>query len=142
MRIKNEHVRSIPRPPQEIFDALVRVGTDDDSVWPAPSIPFKRTPGPLRVGQTKERHGIIRAVLGELDPCKKMVWRADLSFLKGTHGFEITETSSGCDVAHVLDAKLAWWFVPVWFVKVRKIHDWILEALLDRLESPEVVASR
>ncbi len=60
----------------------------------------------------------------------------------GRHGLEITETSSGYDVAHVLDAKLSWWFVSVRSAKVRKIHDWILEALLDRLESPEIVASR
>jgi hypothetical protein len=33
----------------------------------------------------------------------------------GRHGFEITETASGCDVAHVLDAKLSWWFVSVRF---------------------------
>lgn len=137
MRIKNEHGRSIARPPREVFEALERVGTDDDSIWPAPSIPFERTPGPLRVGETKERHGIIRAVLDELDADKKMVWRADLPFLKGTHGFEITETPTGCDVAHVLDAKLAWWFVPIWVFKVRGIHDRILERLLDRLEPSE-----
>lgn len=136
MRIRNQHTRSIARAPREVFEDLERVGTDDDSIWPAPSIPFERTPGPLRVGETREQHGIIRAVLDELDPDKKMVWRADLSFLKGTHGFEITETPSGCDVAHVLDAKLAWWFVPVWVLKVREIHDRILERLLDGLESP------
>ena len=136
MRVRNEHSRSIARPPEEVFEALERVGTEDDSVWPARSIPFERTPGPLKVGETKERHGIIRAVLDELDTNKKMVWRAELPFLKGTHGFEITETPTGCRVAHVLDAELAWWFAPVWAFKVRGIHDWILEALLDRLECP------
>jgi len=141
MRIKNEHARSIARPPREVFEALERVGTDDDSVWPAPSIPFRRTPGPLRVGETKERHGIIRAVLDELDTDKKMVWRADLSFLKGTHGFEITETANGCHVRHVLDGEVAWWFAPVWLFKVRGIHDWILERLLDGLEAPTATPS-
>lgn len=134
MHVRNEHSRAIARPPSEVFEALECVGTDEDSIWPAPSIPFRRTAGPLRVGETKERHGIIRAVLDELDTNRKLVWRAELSFLEGTHGFEITETPTGCDVAHVLDAKLAWWFVPVWVFKVRKIHDHILEALLDRLE--------
>ena len=136
MRVRNEHSRSIARPPEEVFEALERVGTENDSLWPARSIPFERTPGPLKVGETKERHGIIRGVLDELDTNKKMVWRAELSFLKGTHGFEITETPTGCRVAHVLDAKLAWWFAPVWVLKVRGIHDRILEALLDRLELP------
>lgn len=136
MHIKNAHSRSIPRPPHEVFHDLERIGTDGDTTWPAPSIPFERTPGPLRVGYTKERHGIIRAVLDELSADEKLVWRANLPFLEGTHGFEITETSDGCDVKHVLDARLAWWFVPIWVFKVRQIHDRILEALLDRLESP------
>ena len=34
---------------------------------------------------------------------------------------------------HMLDADLAWWFVPVWIVKVRAVHDRILERLLQRL---------
>lgn len=135
MRTRSEHVRSIARSPAEVFAALERVGTEDDSLWPAPSIPFERTPGPLRIGETRERHGIIRAVLDELDENRRMIWRCNQSFLKGTHGFEIVETAMGCDVAHVLDAELAWWFVPAWIVKVRGVHDWIVERLLDGLEA-------
>lgn len=134
MRIKNEHARSIARSSSEVFEALERVGTEGDTIWPAPSIPFRRTPGPLRVGKTMERHGIIRAVLHELESNRRMIWRADLPFLRGTHGFEISETAAGCDVRHVLDVNLAWWFAPVWALKVGRIHDWIVERLLDRLE--------
>jgi len=134
MHIRNEHARAISRPGYEVFRALEHVGTEGDDLWPAPTIPFQRTPGPLVVGETRERHGIIRAVLSELEPGRKLVWRADLPFLEGTHGFEVTETASGCEVAHVLEADLAWWFVPIWFLKVRSIHDWILERLFDGLE--------
>ncbi len=133
MHIRNQHARLIERPASEVFGALEALGTGDDTIWPAPSLPFERTPGPLRIGETRERHGIIRAVLDELHPDRRLVWRADQPFIKGTHGFEITETATGCHVVHVLDADLAWWFVPVWILKVRAVHDRILERLLRRL---------
>jgi len=135
MHIVNTHARAVALPPSKVFAALEAMGTENDSVWPAPSIPFERTPGPLRVMGTKERHGIIRATLVELEPERTLVWRADQPFIKGTHGFEISETENGCHVTHVLDARLAWWFVPVWVFKVRAIHDRILERLLERLET-------
>jgi hypothetical protein len=134
MHIRNEHARLISRPASDVFEALEAIGTEGDPIWPAPSIPFERTPGPLRVGETEERHGIIRATLHELERNRRFVWRADQPFVKGTHGFELTEADTGCRVVHVLDAKLAWWFVPVWILKVRGVHDRILERLLDRLE--------
>ncbi|MGB5364837.1 MAG: hypothetical protein WBN14_01120, partial [Polyangiales bacterium] len=65
MHIRNEHARSISRPASDVFEALEAIGTEGDPIWPAPSIPFERTPGPLRVGETEERHGIIRATLHE-----------------------------------------------------------------------------
>ena len=135
MHVRNTHAREVARSPAEVFAALEAVGTEHDRVWPVPSMPFERTPGPLRVRETRERHGIIRAVLVELEPERTLVWRANQPFLKGTHGFEITETATGCHVTHVLDAHLAWWFVPVWVCKVRAIHDRILERLLEGLET-------
>jgi len=134
MRIRNVHARSIDRPAAEVFHDLERLGTDEDTVWPAPSMPFQRTPGPLRIGLTHERHGIIHAVLDEFEAGRRMVWRADQPFLTGTHGFELTETPRGCDAKHVLEADLAWWFVPVWLLKIASIHDRVVEGLLDRLE--------
>jgi len=135
MHIHNKHARKIPRPAAEVFDSLAELGTSTDSLWPAPSMPFERTPGPLTVGVTYESHGIIRAVLDELDPGRRLVWRADQSFLKGTHGFQVTPTATGCELEHVLEADLAWWFAPVWRLKVRAIHDRIVERLLDRVEA-------
>lgn len=138
MHINNRHGRSVRRPASEVFADLEKIGTDDDRVWPAPSIPFVRTAGPLRVGETKERHGTIRAVLADVRPNRAIIWRIDQPFLQGTHGFEIEETPGGCRVVHTLVAKLAWWFIPVWFLNFRRIHDKILEQLLDRLaEAPK-----
>lgn len=138
MHIRNTHARQVGRSASEVFAALESVGAEGDTIWPIPSMPFERTPGPLRVGETRERHGIIRGVLAELQTDRRLVWRADQSFLKGTHGFEITETPGGCQVTHVLDADVAWWFVPIWILKVRPIHDRILERLLERLDSAAI----
>ena len=142
MRVQNRHARAISRPAEEVFGALEGLGTPADRIWPVASMPFERTPGPLTVGVTRERHGIIRAVLDELDHGRKMVWRAELPFLKGTHGFDITETADGCRVEHLLDAEVAWWFAPVWVLKVRAIHDRIVERLLERLDSPSGTDAR
>ncbi len=135
MHVHNKHARKISRPAEEVFCSLAELGTSTDSLWPAPSMPFERTPGPLMVGSTRESHGIIRAVLDEFDPGRRLVWRADQPFLKGTHGFEVTPTRTGCQVEHVLEADLAWWFVPVWGFKVRAVHDRIIERLFDRIET-------
>lgn len=137
MHVHNKHARTFSRPAEEVFGSLAELGTPADALWPAPSIPFERTPGPLRVGFTRESHGIIHAVLDELEPGRRVVWRADQPFLKGTHGFEVTPTAAGCYVEHVLDADLAWWFVPVWGVKVRAVHDRIVERLFDRIEATD-----
>lgn len=134
MRIRNHHVRFVPHAPDDVFAALSAMGTDEDRLWPAPSMPFVRTPGPLRAGLTRERHGIIRAVLDAHEPNRVIRWRAELPFLTGTHGFELGATEGGCEVAHRLDADLAWWFAPVWKLKIGAVHDRLIEALLDRVE--------
>ncbi len=135
MHVYNKHARAVSSPAEEVFSSLAALGTSYDAIWPAPSMPFERTPGPLAVGETRESHGIIRAVLDELDPGRSLLWRAEQPFLKGTHGFEVTPSAVGCQVEHVLDAHLSWWFAPVWRFKVEAVHDRIIERLFDRIES-------
>lgn len=142
MHVHDTHGRHIARPAADVFRDLENLGTDDDRVWPAPSMPFWRTPGPLRVGVTVERHGIIRAALCEYVPGRRMMWRADQPFLQGIHGFELTVTDGGCYAEHVLEAETAWWFAPIWRVKVSAVHDRIVEGLLDRLaRTPEATSA-
>ncbi|HEY0738801.1 MAG TPA: hypothetical protein VGD69_28030 [Herpetosiphonaceae bacterium] len=122
------------RPLAEVFDELVALGTAADRIWPDPKMPFRRTDGPMRVGITQEQHGPLRAVLDRYEVNQRIVWRANLSFLRGTHSFEVQEAGSGSTlVRHVIRIKLAWWFGPVWSLYVSGIHDRILEGLLDRL---------
>ena len=134
MNLLNVHQRRIQRPLREVFGELVALGTAGDRIWPEPAMPFRRTEGPMRVGVTRERHGGIRAVLEDYRENECIVWRADLPFLRGTHAFEVRDLGNGTTlVKHAVQAKLPWWFAPVWRLRIGALHDRILEALLDRL---------
>ena len=112
------------------------MGTENDQIWPDAAIPFRRSTGPLRPGVTTEKHGFINATLCEHSNNERIVWSADLPFLKGTHGFYLSSRSVGeTTVRHVLSARLVWWFIPVWYFRVGRIHDRIIEGIFDRLEN-------
>ena len=128
------HQRLVMRSPEAVFAELEAMGTPRDRIWPKPSMPFTRTPGPMVVGKTHERHGIIAATLSAFEPLKQITWQAKLPFLRGTHAFELSaEGPSATRVAHVLDADVALWFMPLWKLKIARIHDLLIESLLDRL---------
>src|SRR5689334_8879154 len=95
MHVVNTHERIVSRPLPEVFDELVTLGTTADRIWPDPKMPFRRTDGPLRVGVTRERHGGIRAALDSYELNQRIVWRADMGFLRGTHSFEVQEVGAG-----------------------------------------------
>ncbi|MBV8062837.1 MAG: SRPBCC family protein [Nevskia sp.] len=137
MKVLNVHERRIARPLGEVFGELAALGTERDRIWPEPRMPLRRTPGPMRVGTTRERHGGIRAVLESYQENTRIVWRVDLPFLRGTHAFEVRQLGQGSTlVRHTVDARLPWWFAPVWRLRIAGLHDRILEALLDRLAAP------
>jgi hypothetical protein len=134
MRILNTHERLVRRPLPEVFADLVALGTPEDRIWPEPTMPFRRTAGPMRVGVTRERHGAIQAVLMTFEENRRIVWRADLSFLQGTHAFEVQEVGRDHTLArHVVQASLPWWFTPVWQLWMSGKHNQIVEGLFERL---------
>ena len=134
LTVLNTHQRRLPRPLGQVFADLAALGTAQDRIWPAPRMPFRRTEGPLRVGLTREQHGIIRAVLDGYRENASIVWRVDLSSLKGTHAFEVRGLDDGSTlVRHEVRARLAWWFAPAWWLSIARLHDRIIEALFDRL---------
>ena len=135
MKLVNAHERKIVRPLSEVFADLVALGTPADRIWPEPRMPFRRSPGAMQVGVTRERHGAIRGLLADYREDSHIVWRVDQPFLHGTHAFEVEARGGATLVRHVIRADLAWWFAPVWHGYVGGLHDRILEALLDRLEA-------
>jgi len=134
MKLLNTHERQVQRPLPEVFGELVALGTPQDRIWPEPRMPFRRSEGPMRVGVTRERHGGIRAVLDVYRENERIVWRANLAFLRGTHAFEVRDLGNGSTlVRHEVRAELPWWFAPVWRLRIGALHDRIVEGLLDRL---------
>ncbi|HEU5101885.1 MAG TPA: hypothetical protein VFU22_22845 [Roseiflexaceae bacterium] len=139
MNVLNAHKRLVTRPLPEVFNELAALGTAADRIWPEPNLPFRRTDGPMTVGVTRERHGAIRAVLETYEVNKRIVWQADLSFLRGTHTFEVQEVGGGLTlVRHVVRINVSWWFFPLWRFYVSGIHNRIMERLLDRLARGDV----
>jgi hypothetical protein len=135
MKIVNKHKRKIRQSADKVFSELTKMGTKEDRIWPMRSMPFKRTEGDMKVNETYETHGKIKAVLTQYQKNKQITWTADLPFLKGYHAFHIIQHDElSVEIEHVLIAKLALWFVPVWFFKVRTLHDDIIESLFDNLE--------
>jgi hypothetical protein len=143
MNVLNIHQRRVLRPIPEVFREIAALGTAADRIWPEPAMPFQRTDGPMNVGVTRERHGGIEAVLDAYEDNRRIVWRARMPFLQGTHSFEVQDGGDGTTlVRHAIRAHLAWWFVPVWWLYVRHVHDRILEGLLDRLADSAELAER
>jgi hypothetical protein len=135
MKLLNQHERRLRRPLREVFADLAALGTAGDRIWPEPAMPFRRTAGPMQVGVTRERHGGIRAVLETYRENEQITWRVELPFLRGIHAFEVQQAGEGATlVRHEVRAELSWWFGIVWRLHVGRLHDRILEALLDRLE--------
>jgi hypothetical protein len=66
------------------------MGTSGDQVWPFASQPFMRSPGPLTPQRTEEWHLGIHAVLDEVAPEERIVWRFLNDGVDGTHGFYLS----------------------------------------------------
>jgi hypothetical protein len=136
MNVLNTHERLVSLPLPEVFNELVALGTPEDHIWPDPNTPFRRTDGPMRVGVTRERHGAFRAILDTFEVNERIVWRAEMNFLRGTHSFEVQEGERGFTrVRHMVRINLPWWYGLIWRFYVSGIHNRIMEGMLDRLAS-------
>ncbi len=75
---------------RRIFQLLVDMGTSNDIVWPFQAQPFMRSPGPLVPGRTEEWHNGFHAILEEVVPEERIVWRVQNDGFDGTHGFYLS----------------------------------------------------
>jgi hypothetical protein len=134
MNVLNTHERLVSRPLPEVFSELVALGTSADQIWSDPKTPFRRTDGPMRVEVTREQHGAFRAILDTYEVNQRIVWRADMRFLRGSHTFEAQEVEGGFTlVRHIVRVSLPWWYGLIWRFYVSGIHNRIMEGMLDRL---------
>ncbi len=60
--------------------------------------------------------------------------RVESAGFRGWHGFDLEPTARGCRVRHTLELELTGATRLVWAVCFARIHDWAVEAILDRIE--------
>ena len=118
---------------RRIFHLLEEMGTSGDQIWPFASQPFMRSPGPLTLGKTEEWHLGIHAILDEVTPEEKIVWRIQNDGVDGVHGFylETEGKETVLDAAVRRDADRKRW-PPLWR-RFEDSFDRSSEALFDKL---------
>lgn len=125
MKIAVSHERPIAAAPERI-SALI---ADFDRIWPhdiAPA-PRRRDPGVYDAGLMRweefDRLGAIRAF---------RVTRP--AGMRGEHWFELVASGGTPVLRHTVDATASGAFAAVWRARIARLHDQILEALLDNVQ--------
>ncbi len=118
---------------RRIYQLLSEMGTSGDAIWPFPSQPFMRSPGPLTPGTTEEWHGPIHAVLAEVEPEKRIVWKIDSPGVEGTHTFELEQQGRRVVLRHRLTATLSDTDGRVVWKRYEEPHERAIEGLFDKL---------
>ena len=129
-----KHERAFSGTTRRIYELLVELGTSQDRIWPFPSQPFMRSPGPLTPGTTEEWHGGLHAVLDEVVPEKRILWRIDTEGVDGTHGFELEAEGRRVTLRPRLTATLDDVQGRLLWRRLEEQHDRAIEGLFDKLE--------
>lgn len=109
------------------------MGTSGDQIWPFASQPFMRSPGPMVVGKTEEWHLGIHAVLAEVVPEERIVWRIRNEGIDGTHGFYLSTEGKQTLLAYRIDALLSESDGRLLWRRYEDHFDRSAEALFDKL---------
>ena len=52
----------------------------------------------------------------------------------GWHGFDLEPLAAGCQITHTIEVELGGSARLIWPLMIAPLHDWIVEAMFDRLE--------
>lgn len=151
-QVRNVHGRTFPAPVEVLADALDRIGCDADVLWPSPAWwPMRMHPGDgagrvskrpilrrLAVGATGG-HGPIRYTVTEYEPGRRVRFAFDpRTGLDGHHEAVLEPVpdaeGGGCRLTHVIDIRPRGRARVLWPLVIRRLHDALLEDLLDRAE--------
>jgi hypothetical protein len=126
MKIRNRHERIVAAPPERIA-ALI---ADFDRVWPTEMAPAPRLQGPrlydagLMLWEEFDRPGAARAF---------RVVRPDE--LQAEHWFELEFAEGATVLRHTVEGCAVGKYVAIWCERIEPLHDLILKALLDNVET-------
>jgi hypothetical protein len=118
---------------RRIYHLLTEMGTSADAVWPFPSQPFMRSPGPLVAGRTEEWHGGFHAVLEEVVPEERIVWRFLNEGISGTHGFYLRPEGKKTILSHRIEATLSEPEGRLLWRRAEDSHERTIEGLFEKL---------
>lgn len=138
--MKNSHSRYFHHPPESIrpWIDFVWSGTDRD-LFPRDFIPSRRSnpkgapPLALIPGVTRLGHGPFDFVFRKWDGS---CWEVDFSEKGkrvGWHGFDLIAAGAGSRLVHMIKADFPWLQQQIWSLFIQPIHDWVIEAIFDRL---------
>lgn len=133
-RLLNFHGRVVRRPPAEVFRRLGRLGSGLDDLWPIPALPM-RTEGRLAVG-VRASHGASRYACVAVEDGRSIAWHFTMELMHGVHTYAMDVDASGTYVEHVIDGAVSGIMLARWKDAIGPFHDWIIERLLERLETP------
>jgi hypothetical protein len=129
-----EHKRSFGGTRRRIFQLLSEMGTSADAIWPFASQPFMRSPGPLDPGRTEEWHSGVHAILEEVVPEEKIVWRFKNDGFDGTHGFYLEPDAKKTRLVHRIEATLSDTDGRLFWRRLEDANTRAMDALFDKME--------
>jgi hypothetical protein len=128
------HQRSLSGTRRRIYQLLTEMGTSADAIWPFASQPFMRSAGPLDPGKTEEWHSGVHAILDEVVPEEKIVWRFLNEGFDGTHGFYLEADAKKTRISHRIDAVVNDVEGRMFWRRLEDSNGRTMEALFDKLE--------
>jgi len=128
------HERSFGGTRRRIFQLLSEMGTSGDAIWPFASQPFMRSAGPLAPGKTEEWHSGVHAVLDDVVPEERIVWRFKNEGFDGTHGFYLEADAKKTRLVHRIEATLSDTEGRLFWRRLEDVNERTIEALFDKLE--------
>jgi hypothetical protein len=127
------YARTLSGTRRRIYELLTEMGTAQDKIWPFPSQPFTRSPGPLTPGHTEEWHGGLHSVLLEAVPEERIVWEIKNEGFTGTHGFYLSPDGKKTRIEHRITAELSDTDGRMMWRRIEYAHQTQIEALFDKL---------
>ncbi|MEO6913723.1 MAG: hypothetical protein ABI182_06880 [Candidatus Baltobacteraceae bacterium] len=118
---------------RRIFQLLVDMGTSNDIIWAFASQPFMRSPGPLTPGRTEEWHNGFHAILDEVVPEERIVWKIQNDGFDGTHGFYLSSEGKQTTLEHRVEATLSDTEGRLLWRRLEDANERSMEALFDKI---------
>ncbi len=118
---------------RRIYQLLSEMGTSGDAIWPFASQPFMRSPGPLEPGKVEEWHSGVHALLDEVVPEERIVWRFQNEGFDGTHGFYLESDGKKTLLTHKIEATLSDTEGRLFWRRLEDTHARTMDALFDKL---------